>query len=622
MAASFMVVMAVTSPSRGEAAVKDVMFGVNGHPFTAYPGVSLETQLTLAAGAGLRSYRVNVSGVHMADRLGSLIRLAKQHGVEILPVLTPALDIKKSTPEQLRKDAYDLAFTLVSRFKDDVRVWELGNELENYAIITACEQRDDGVQYNCNWGPAGGDSPLDYYGPRWAKVSAVLGGLSEGTVAADPTVRKAIGTAGWGHIGAFERMQQDGIKWDISVWHMYKEDPSWGLSAVSKFGRPIWITEFNQDFGSKGGDQVQADGLRRWINRIRELAPLYKIEAAHIYELMDETYWWPNFEAAMGLVRLEGDGSGGWRTGAPKPAYYAVRELLTGESVPAPAAEAAMQPLPSRKCQMGALPGDAPIPRRISYAYCLALGRDADGGGLQDWSKTIAGNPDGIPSVLVSLLLSDEFKQRAPGAFRSHEAFVATLYRVLLDRDPDPVLAGPLLQGLQLGKLTYAAAARNVIASPAFRQAHPALVSGASATEVAASAAKNWRVCRLNEMQSPNTAKQVDYAYCLVLGRNADGAGLRDYSERVKGGDAPYQIAISLAGSDEFVRKLGGSAVDPATTVRLLHLLLLGREPSSEELNRYSGRLGSGAMSAQDLAGEIIRSAEFKQRRPVLFAGY
>ena len=58
------------------------------------------------------------------------------------------------------------------------------------------------------------------YESRWEKVSAVLRGLSGGTISVDPTIRKAMGTAGWGNAGAFARMHKDGIRWDISVWHM------------------------------------------------------------------------------------------------------------------------------------------------------------------------------------------------------------------------------------------------------------------------------------------------------------------------------------------------------------------------------------------------------------------
>ena len=288
----------------------DLLWGANGHPFTAYPGVSIKQQLEYLQDLGLKSYRVNITGESQLTALRDLVGEGKARGVEILPVITPGdVDLDTDTAEELYAKAYDLAVTLVSEFRTDIRVWELGNEMENYAIIQPCEMRDDGTQYPCEWGPAGGGGVLDYYGPRWAKVSAVLKGLSDGTSSVDPNIRKAIGTAGWGHIGAFERMQQDGIDWDISVWHMYGFDPDFRILAT--YGRPIWVTEFNNPLGSKKSEQEQAEGLQRLFARLRELQQAYNIEAAHIYELMDEPYWAPSAEAFMGLVRLVEDGSGG-----------------------------------------------------------------------------------------------------------------------------------------------------------------------------------------------------------------------------------------------------------------------------------------------------------------------
>lgn len=309
------------------SAQADLLWGANGHPYTAYPGVTFEQQMSLLADLGLKSYRVNV--VDIRD-LGPLIAAGKKHGVAVFPVLTPGLNMDRETPEALYTKSYNIAFTLVSRHKADIRVWELGNELENYAILQPCEMRDDGTQYNCAWGPAGGVGGGDYFGPRWAKVSAILKGLSEGAIAADPTVRKAMGTAGWGHIGAFERMKQDGIKWDISVWHLYSEDPEWAFKELVKYGKPIWITEFNHSGGSQNGAAAaQSEGVARWIKRFRELAPLYRIEGAHIYELLDETYWAPNVEAYYGLIELV-KVEGKWQLGSPKPVYDTVKTLIRG----------------------------------------------------------------------------------------------------------------------------------------------------------------------------------------------------------------------------------------------------------------------------------------------------
>ncbi|RWK66424.1 MAG: hypothetical protein EOR45_35990, partial [Mesorhizobium sp.] len=209
-----------------------------------------------------------------------------------------------------------------------IRVWELGNEMENYAILMPCEMRDSGEQYNCSWGPAGGTETTHYFSPRWSKVSAVLRGLSDATIAVDPTIRKAMGTAGWGHRGAFTRMLQDGIRWDISVWHLYGGDPEDVFKFLATLGRPIWLTEFNHPGGSQKGESQQADGLVETMTLLRRYQALYGVEAAHIYELLDEPYWAPSYEAFMGLVRLKKRGDGLWAPSGRKPAYDAVKKTI------------------------------------------------------------------------------------------------------------------------------------------------------------------------------------------------------------------------------------------------------------------------------------------------------
>jgi hypothetical protein len=311
--------------SREEA---DLQWGANGHPLNAYPGVTYEQQLDYLKDLGMKSYRVNIAGPQWAPALAKLLEHAKAREIGILPVITPAFDLDKLTAPELYAKAFDLAVALVSQFKNDIRVWELGSAMENYAIIQPCEMQDDGAQYNCAWGPAGGVGPLEYYGPRWAKVSAVLKGLSDGTISVDPNIRKAMGTAGWGHTGAFTRMQQDGIHWDISVWQIYEGDPEWAFKILARFKRPIWITEFNNAGGSKNGEQQQADGLTRMMAQFRAFQSAYNLEAAHIYELMDETYWAPSDQAVMGLVKLAPDSKGGWRPGGPKLAYEAVKRTI------------------------------------------------------------------------------------------------------------------------------------------------------------------------------------------------------------------------------------------------------------------------------------------------------
>lgn len=468
----WLVAVALTLSASAQEARRDLIWGVNGHPLVSYPGVTIDQQLDYAKDLGMTSYRVDVVRTDQATGLATLVRAGKARGVEILPVLVPALSLDKDTADDLYNKAYAFAVALVSRFKDDIRVWELGNELENYAIIKPCEMRDDGTQYNCKWGPAGGVGPLEYYAPRWAKVSAVLRGLSDGTTAVDPTIRKAMGTAGWGHTGAFARMQQDGIKWDISVWHMYGQDPEWAFKILARYNRPIWVTEFNHPGGSQANAQEQADGIVRAMTRLRQLRQAYNVEAAHIYELMDETYWAPSLEASMGLVGLVRDGKDRWKPGERKPAFAAAKGQIAS-----PGAWAAR----TSDCHLNPhnkLSSTASM--QVSYAYCLVLQRAVDGAGAKDWMAALEKSTT-VPEVLGALVSSGEFRDRHKVASLGNAEFVTLLYRVLLDRDPDAAGLADYVAQLGAGRTTRTDLPKLIIGSSEFRIRHPLLAQASKA---------------------------------------------------------------------------------------------------------------------------------------------
>ncbi|TJW24877.1 MAG: hypothetical protein E5X59_40520, partial [Mesorhizobium sp.] len=71
----------------------DLIWGVNGHPFNAYPGISIEQQLDYIRDLGMKSYRVNISSADSATKLAELVKAGKERGVQILPVITPELDL-------------------------------------------------------------------------------------------------------------------------------------------------------------------------------------------------------------------------------------------------------------------------------------------------------------------------------------------------------------------------------------------------------------------------------------------------------------------------------------------------------------------------------------------------
>ena len=297
----------------------DMVWGVNGHPFTAYPGVDLATQVRLLDELGAKAYRINVSSAQQFGPLSQLVQVAGARGVQIVPVLTPPVSLKDASEAELYRMSRAFGFEAARHLKGLVPTWELGNELESFAIITACEIQDDGHQYNCNWGPAGGTTSNEYFTPRWRKVSSVLKGLSDGVAAGDPLAKRAIGAAGFGHWGMFSRLTADGISWDISVWHIYGEDPEPPLKVLASFGKPIWITEVNDPILKGNFDEkTQADGLDKMLKLILKHSDKYKVEGVFVYELLDEPYWGDVSEAHYGMWRLVRSPQNGWKLGGEK----------------------------------------------------------------------------------------------------------------------------------------------------------------------------------------------------------------------------------------------------------------------------------------------------------------
>ena len=619
----------LTTVPAGAAEPGKVAWGVNGHPLVSYPGVPLQSQIDLIVDAGLKSYRVNIESLNSADTLGQLIALGKTQGVTIIPALTPKVDMDLMTEQELRKASHDFAKALVSRFKDDIPVWELGNEMENYAIIKPCEVRDNGEQYGCQFGAPGGVDALDYYGPRWAKVVAVLKGLSDGAREADPKARRAMGTAGWGHIAPFERMKKDGVEWDISVWHMYGQDPEWAFKILATYGRPIWVTEINHPNGSMKSEAEQAEGLRRWMRRIDELAPAYRVEAAHLYELLDEPYWAPSYEAYMGLVTLRPSGDGKWRTGKAKLAYFAVREMLTGRppNLAAPTAATADIQLPRRACELERMRSGPvqTVRQRVTYVYCLALGRLPDGAGLESWTVKLRAEPTALRPMLMDMLRSDEFQTRYHEASASEETYVGMMYRLLLDRDADAA-ATTYIRALESGDLSRTAFIRGLLLSEEFKTRHAGLTEGASwgpalDNDVAAQLSR-WRDCDLAEIsrrpKQPQT--KVEYAYCLVLGRRPDDFGLKSYAEKVAAGMKPMEIVKSLTDSDEFKNKVDALDLDPPGLVRFLGSLVYGAEPDQAMARDLTDKLNKGNATRLEVAQTFLAGPDFQKSNAALFA--
>ncbi len=464
------VLAAAAAPARVEAG--DILWGANGHPFVAYPGVPFTQQLDLLTALGAKSYRVNVTSLDQVPALADLVALARNRGLQILPLLAPPVDLANETEQVIYAKSFNFAVTIAARFKGDIKVWELGNELENYALLKPCETQDDGKVYPCSMGIAGGMTMMEYVGARWKKVSAVLKGLSDGIVSVDPQLKKAIGTAGWGHMGVFDRLLVDGVAWDLTVWHAYREETDEVFARLASYGKPIWITEINHPYGShKDGPVGQADGLRSMIKALRRQQAKFNIEAVFFYELLDEPYW-SDFEGQMGLVTQNKTNSG-WAVGERKPAFDVVRQTIKAVD------GAAAHGCDAQKFKVAGVTSAS----KVGYAFCLVFHHEPDGQGLLDYAQELDRGRD-VLDLVKGLAESDWFTELHAPASRDDAEYVGWVHELLLGAQPPAAVLEAQVGALKGGQIDRRGVVAEVIKSTDFKKRHMLLFAPIRQTAV------------------------------------------------------------------------------------------------------------------------------------------
>ena len=152
----------------------DVVWGVNGHPLTQAPYLSMTyaEQMQEMQSMGLTSYRVDIydDNPSTMSALSSLITTAQQYDITILPIL-----ILNPASYANATDAYNAGYALAEAYAKEFpgMTWELGNEFDDYAILPGTT----------------GESASDYDSAKMAVVAGLLEGMLNGIHQADPPRR-------------------------------------------------------------------------------------------------------------------------------------------------------------------------------------------------------------------------------------------------------------------------------------------------------------------------------------------------------------------------------------------------------------------------------------------------
>jgi hypothetical protein len=326
-------------------------FGINGHPLNpqlpAYSnsvGINFSTQISLVQNAGLKWYRVDVP-LSDYSQMDLLLSTAQVGGIQLLPILVPAVNLTTDTLAELYSKSYSGSFNIVSHYKTSIHVWELWNEGDVYSIIS----------------PAYSGASISDYDPKRLAVSeAIFHGLADGARAADPSCVRIINVA-WVHTGFVEALENDAIPYDIVGIHWYANAavtgqpgmgdvtcPAQNLPCPSQLlyfnvverlqsltgGKPLWVTENNYQPPTSGNSvEMNISWEESYLPPMLQLdmssPSVYPYQMVMIYELLDE----PNLQGAnfaqMGLYQ-DSESNGVVTLGAPKPAYQSVQQLLSG----------------------------------------------------------------------------------------------------------------------------------------------------------------------------------------------------------------------------------------------------------------------------------------------------
>jgi len=322
--------------------------GVNGHPLTqiAYSdskGVSFDDQLTEVQNLGAKWYRIDVHIGSDFTTLDLLLKKAQAHGVQLLPVIFPPIDLAHDSASTLYQKSHDSAFNIVSHFKSSIHVWELANETDIYCMTRAGDPGWRG-------GAPGGDQVTDYNDQRYAAIKEVLRGLADGVRSADSSAQRIVNFGGWLHTGFVQRLANDGVPYDIVGIHWYQDMaeitcPGQNYPCPAKLqhfnvvqrvesitnGKPIWITETN--YRPVPSNSLEANmarhqsylesTLQRWMNQTN----MYPFQVIIIYELLDEPNHPDVSEQQYGMVSVTPRPGGGYSLGSPKPAYQSVQRF-------------------------------------------------------------------------------------------------------------------------------------------------------------------------------------------------------------------------------------------------------------------------------------------------------
>lgn len=235
-------------------------------------------------------------------------------------------------------------------------------------------------------------------------------------------------------------------------------------------------------------------------------------------------------------------------------------------------------------------PAEPQVREFVSRMYTVALNREAEEKGLNDWSRRLLTHRVDGAGIANGFIMSEEFKKKNV----SDETYVDILYRTFFDREADAEGRNTWMERLTCGNSREYVLA-GFVNSVEFDQLcnrYNIIRGSMQTTETAI---------------GPGVSQFVERCYNKVLGRSSDAKGLADWVGGIaRGEQTPESTAKFFFYSEEYTNK----GTSDEEFVETLYQTFMNRGSDPAGKSDWVGQLSGGTSREQVLEG-FSRSEEF-----------
>lgn len=206
------------------------------------------------------------------------------------------------------QDGYDLANQVVGANKGHVDYYQLANEISSESLR--------GAEFP-------GDKTSEYDLEKYAKIRDWLNGAIDGVKKADPQAKTVV-VGQWTQIAFFDKLQEDGVNFDIIGWDWFSDmglmkdvkisDGTYLVDKLKSFNKPVILAEVGQrpDGNKEDGFVMDEDKQNQFISEMANWShDSGFIKGFFAFELTDVTnYDKGGYIDRYGLVACEKSKSG------------------------------------------------------------------------------------------------------------------------------------------------------------------------------------------------------------------------------------------------------------------------------------------------------------------------